>query len=228
MPDEFDDWETGTGLIEHFTGQVMNARFAPDANGRYKLILEFATDHPDAVGNTIEQHYSVGDKWASFDGGDSISFPGNPSRKINANSAYGKLIDKASELVGESIRSWGGTRRADTWVGSIWEMLVEHGSFKNPAGETINFSRNYPVKFLGMAKSAAGNPIGKFADLGGVVSDNPNPQGTVRDQAINLARSCTTHEEWINACFSLQGFVDDDILVKEVADPDALWATLKG
>lgn len=210
MTDEFDDWETGSGLLNDYVGTVIEAHFAPGNNNRYKLILTFMVEDNDDV-STVEEHYGCGDGWSSFDGGDTIKH-NQPTRQINRNSTYGIFINSAVDLVGPTIKNWGGTRVAKTWIGSRWHMKEKTFG----TGEYASTKR-YPVEWLGIARSdGEGAVAGTLAGT------------SLRDQAITLLHSSNTHDEWVNACFGLTGFVDDEKLVREVADPDGLWKELKG
>ena len=103
--DEFDSWETGSGLMSNYEGTVTEAWFSTDADyqqGKQLLLfLKMDTiDSEGAEGETTER-YSLGADWASYDGGESAEHPSGTARKINKQSQYGRLIDAPAPCIDE-------------------------------------------------------------------------------------------------------------------------------
>lgn len=161
--DEFDPWSTETGLVTDYEGTVVDAWFGTDAKvgGRTTLIAFWKVNTNDPDNPEVEERWSMGPDWASYDGGSSAEHPKGDRKRFNKNSQYGHLIDKAIECgAGEALAATGLTpRSADVWKGTKWYMEAESKdyNFKNDKGEEVKgtSSRNYPSKFLGVGDVTA-------------------------------------------------------------------------
>lgn len=214
---EFDPWATDSGLYSNYDGTVVDAWFAyNERSGNYDLNLKFLTEdeeHPE-----VEEKYGCGADWKSVDNGDTVEKNGVSRGKFNMNSGYGKLIDRVRDLVKDELREWGSPTQAFIWVGTKWHMVPIDSSFTNrQTNEQVKMFKNYPSHYYGRGETTPGGSPGTLAPIA--------PE--LIEKLAMAAKNAPSYAEWVNEVFTLPEVVSDDRVVREIADENGLWATLK-
>lgn len=120
-----DSFKTGTGLADELTLEVQEAIFTYDAkigDGQVPLLkLAGIMDGEKAFSET----WSCGKDWVIEDGGARIVHKsGDPGKRINKNSGYGRFLDGFVEI--EGALQLMEERDGDALVAATWEGLTLH------------------------------------------------------------------------------------------------------
>lgn len=217
-------WQTGTGFLEEFTGDVTEAWFATDAQYRngevVRLHLKVAT--PDSDEGFVEQRYGCGPGWASFDGGKTVKHE-SANAKFNKNTAYGKLINAVLELVGvEAMEGRGNATEAKSWVGLGFRFGPVTDSFKDKDGNVQEYAVILPLEIAeeGGSGKAEAAPAAKASSNGAV------PKALMA-KVKSLAKKADTHEEFVDAALEVDGVADNDELLAQVVDEAGIYAEVR-
>jgi len=248
-----EDWETESSNFTNYRGTVVTSVFEINENsGDPELVWELMTDDPKfptwterfRVGKTVK-----GGGWSIEDEGGRIQAL-DGSTKVRDNSNLGKLIKKARtaakiDATGKdsSGKQWGSTREAQTWVGSIWTMKEESGSFTNrETKEKVEWSRNFPGEFHGWdpgvaeierqvaqsatpaapASTAASGDLSSYEEvLGGLEADD-------LAKLMTLAKSTSPHNKFLDSALDQLPFVIGNArLMKELSKESGLYSALR-
>lgn len=238
-------WGTESGFPSNYMGTVTEAWFG--VNNKYNanatlLFLKLETD--DDMMPEIEEQFSVGDGWKTWDGGETIEHPDqvrNERKKINSNSQYGKFQDKvrtlgALEAIAENAIQKGikkGPFNSQSWVGTQWHFAEVVNTYTDRETKEVKTSRkNYPDEWLGFAQEGAA-PVRSARNGSGaataaatastVTSTVPGPD---RSTLAEMARTMP-HEAWVDAVMELPGALQDSSLISQLPDPNGLYNALK-
>lgn len=223
-----DLWGTDSGLFSDYEGTVVDAWFSIDTNINNSptfLFLKMQTDnetHPEWT-----ERYNCGPDWHSVDGGETVTHP--TKQKFNRNSQAGKLVDKAVELVGADIRSWGSPLTAKTWLGSRWHMeAVASSGKRRDTGEEWSTVRNYPSHFLGKGEAEGEKGVGA-ASVPTTSTDDNNltVDPPIMAMMRKLAGEGLTHKEWMDKVLEVDGVLDNDQLIRTLPNP-SFYESMKG
>lgn len=225
-----DLWGTDSGLFTDYEGTVIDAWFNVDTNIQNSptfLFLKMGTDNESHAEWT--ERYNCGPDWQSVDGGETVVHP--TKMKFNRQSQAGILVDKAVELVGDDIRSWGSPLTAKTWLGSRWYMeAVTRQGTRRDTQEKWTSTRNYPARFLGKGEAAGEESVGT---VGRGVPEVGEHEGAVNVDAPilqmmkKLANDGLTHEQWMDKVLELPGALDNDELIRSLPKP-GFYESMKG
>lgn len=229
-----EDFDTESGLLTDYEGEVVDAWFAVDDKfGNTQLYLKQATD--SATVPEITERFSVGGAWKSFDGGKTVENSENPDKtKIHESSRYGLLIRRCSDTVDKGgldmldffIDRGHTPREAAMWQGLrfSWAQVEKDYTMKNDDGTTrAGISKyNLPVAFLGAEGSGA------------VAASAPAASSGVLDglddalvASLKAARAESgSHGEFVDKAVGLTGVLGNDTLIKAIADETQLWKEL--
>lgn len=232
VDEEFDSWQTGSGLLTDYEGTVVKAEFATDIDYQQGIptLLFLTLEYADKdSGETFEnkERYSVGADWKSYDGGETVEHPKGPTQRINKNGQYGRLIDAAIEAGGaDLLRKRGKATNAGVWVGTRWHF-AEVSTDYNIDGNKITSTKNFPDKYLGVIEDGgsgkAESPPVKAETNGAGTLDDVDPALVL--QMTGLARE-HDYSSWVDQCMGLTGVAESDTLVVALAD-DKLYTQLK-
>lgn len=239
VDEEFDSWQTGSGLLTDYEGTVIKAEFAIDVNYQqgipYLLFLTLEYVDKDS-GETFEnvERYSVGSDWKSYDGGETVEHPKGATQRINKNGQYGRLIDAAIEAGGaDLLRKRGKATNAGVWVGTQWHF-AEVSTDYNIDGNKITSNKNFPDKYLGVVEDGGSGKAEELTteSIQGV-GPSSNGSGVLDDvdpalvlQMTGLARE-HDYSSWVDQVMGLTGVAESDTLIVALAD-DKLYTQLKG
>lgn len=233
-----EDFDTESGLLTDYEGEVVDSWFAVDDKfGNTQLFLKQSTD--SATVPEITERFSVGGSWKSFDGGKTVENQENPDKtKIHESSRYGLLIRRCSDTVDKGgldmldtfIERGHSPREAAMWLGLrfSWAQFEKPYTMKQEDGtKTEGISKfNLPVAFLG----AEGNPTSG----GSTSSDQASAPSTALDglsdelvaQLKETRQAASSHGEFVDKAIGLTGVLGNDTLVKAIADENILWKEL--
>lgn len=219
-------FDTEDGLLGAYTGTIEDSWFATDLkymNGDVPLLHWNVVDikAPDAeeVPDEIVEKYSVGSNWEIVDRSHVEHTSGNPKRKFNKQSKYGRIIDvvvKGREGAFKGLLDIIGERGGDPRDATVWAGLrfdFERVTV-NYGGDIGERSFILPAKFVGKdgeGKTAAGTEaVDKDVVLAGLTA---------------AASAAGSYEEFVGKAFQVDGLTEFDDLVEQVSSPDGFYAT---
>lgn len=239
-------WETSSGLVDMYVGDVGDAYFAFDDNynngDTLVFKIEFKTDDPD-VGDegTVTEMYPCGAGWDTTDKGKSAHHESGKPKKFNKNSGMGLLIDHAiaCEGLADELMKKGQPNVAETWHG-LKGLRIERVEFEGEIdGEKRTWARMLPTEYLGASESKpATKAAGKKAaskkaaskpepeaddadDTGDDAAEAPKVVGKLKVTLIKLAKECDTHDDFVERAFTEVDEVDGDENVQAVVMDDS-------
>jgi len=251
MSHEFDPWATSTGLLESYTGKIVDAIFAfdPSYNNGQALLLKLDINTGDAEigeGGIVSEQYSVGKGWDTQDGGKSTFHESNQARNFNVNSGVGLLLESIRDAGGMPALQAKGTlpTEASTWVGGTYSFERKEFSFKTSEGKDQEYARKLVTSVLpeGAAQDApapapapASAPAGASPSTSAPAATPAHEPGSGHDVPVGvkcklktLAVNSPTHEAFVEAAFTGDyGVIDNPALEAAVAD-EAWYKGLRG
>ena len=226
-------WETEEGgKLAEFKLHVDRAFFGTDQrynNGQSTLLTwEGTTDIKDENGNPDEKlgtfniNLPLGKGWETADGLTVTHDSGKPDKGFNKSSIYGRVIDRAIKEFGLGDLL---AKRGDPTEAKVWEDLTF-----DIKRETIDFgsglesrSRFMPTAFLGEGIGALGSVSGNGTAAVTAAATVANP-AVIKAKLKALAKSSTTHAEFVDKAMELDGVATNDELVGAVVDEAGLYA----
>lgn len=208
MSDEFD---TDKGIRDDYDGVVYEAYFQAGDRGTNLVLMVVADDD----GEQVEARYSVGQDWASFDGGETVEHPSKS--KVRADSQLATLVERAMQAGAEDIireRSIAngrkGQRTAALWPGLKfhWNVEAKPYDFKDrETGEDVKgvSYKSYPSKFLGV-EELVDSPV----DNNGASSQQTEMPPDIMARLKVLAQS-KPFAEWVDEALTID-WVRDNLL----------------
>lgn len=215
----FGETEESSGLVQFYTGTVTNPHFATDAryNEGVGLLMHWEMeDVVDEDGNALPdttEMFSVGSGWESDDGQSTYHASGKVDKKINANSLYGRILNR---LVGEEfsglipiLEARGTEFDAGVWDGLRFEFDRE----TIPYGKNIGDKQHImPVKWVKEEKVAEPKTVKPR-----VATDSA---GGLVGRLRTLAEQYDSHGEFLDAALEVEGVAEDDDLVDRISKPE--------
>jgi hypothetical protein len=170
MPQEYDEFEGGSGLVDDFDGLVTDDYFSTDSgynNGQTLCLhLELATD--DTSNPEVRNIYPTGPDWASYDDGATAEHPKGERQRFNGNSKISKLYaaviacgpEAEAEIRRRSREQYNGQghRHAGLLRGMKfhWNVKTEHVEFTDKLGKEVKRDTFIvlPTSYLGVEPPA--------------------------------------------------------------------------
>lgn len=227
-------WQTETGLPDDFEFGIKDAAFlrSAEVKGGEQVFLALTGD-TDTMGE-YELRLPCGPGWDTVDGGKTIRHEsGNAKKGLNNNTDYGKFIDACvKELdLGGVLGPRGEATEAKVWVGLKFHMKQREFSFpdKQNPGQEIQYYRLLPQAYLGEVGASGGGSAS--APAASTPATNGASNGIEAKKLLAKvkaeAKKHDTHEAFVDAAMSIDGVADDDDLLNQVIDPDAIYATAR-
>lgn len=224
-----ESYDTTSGLLDEFDGEVQRAWFATDA--RYNdgksimLHLEIKTTDPDVP--EVTEKFPVGTGWDSTDGGATIVHEKGKTQ-FNSSSIYGKILDLVKKDGGilhdvlPVLKSRGPSTNAAIWVGLTFHFKKTEFNYGAEIGAK---SRVIPVKFLGegaqpsLPTTAATAPAATevAAPAASAVEADPVVLAKLR----SAAKDSPTHQAFLDAAIAVDGVLTNDALMAALVDETA-------
>lgn len=232
---EFDPWETESGLPNDVDAYMANCHFGTRdrymeqvvAGGGESSGLMFLVDLVDEGGELLgQQGWTVGSGWDTEDDGASIF---HPTRKnVVTSSRYGQLQNRAVKELGVNMRDYGTPLVAATWngLGFHW-MLESHSTLKQLEGGEFEQKQGLmPTEFIGVSEAIRGGEIkpAEAPEAGG--AEIPEELET---QLTKLAQE-NDFRAFVMAAMKLEGVAKNDDLMASVMDegPEGFFQTHQG
>lgn len=228
-----ESYETTSGLVDDFDLEIVDAWFATDSrynNGQTSMLF-WKVNPLSNVDDSVPPEFwdggirfACGKDWESSDGGKTVAHPGG-TKKFNAQSAYGMLINRAVELgAGDVLKAKGPTQDASIWPGLRFHMKREEYSF-NIKGEEVKRDRLLPTSFDGVgdgtatASTPAAAATPKASALEGM-------DEAVVEKLRGLKADTADHSAFVDAVMDLPDLSGDTKVVMAIATPDGVYAEL--
>jgi len=252
MAENFNPWETESGLPDDFNLTVTDAWFAKDArykDGEVLLLHWHGTVEKDGEEEELETPiiFPCGSGWDSYDGGKTAEHEKGRKRFISS-SIYGRLIDRCVKDLGmmDLMIKRGDPKTAKVWKGLKFHLKrekIEFGSKLEP------IERLMPDKFLGEAgKSAPAKEAAKpkqetkeeaAVESGEEAAARSREEATAGsdDKKRKLllaklkaeAKKAASFEEFYEKAVEIEGVTDDEEILAQVIDEEAgIYAQTKG
>jgi hypothetical protein len=216
-----------SGLMTDYDFYITDAKFIRDAaynNGQTTQLELTGKAFKDGVlvEEDFTEKYNVPKDWTSRDEGLTVQHSGSASN-FNKNSQVAKFYMHVAEIAPKLIEEWGNNGASPQEVmhllGNGFHMMEVSEKFvvDGVARET---TRNYPSSYLG--KDASTPTTGPAATNNGTGSEADFIE---RLKPLALSHS---HEDFMNAAIAIPGITGYSGLVKRIADPDDLYAELRG
>lgn len=247
---EFDPWELGTGLPDKITVRIVDPHFGTDAqinDGQTTLFIPAGTiiaGTEDGSAVDFAQFYSCGDGWeASGKGGARLVREDGRARKINNSSNYGKWLkslQEAAEKQGltDELRKRGNPFEASTFEGlEVFMERITQPTFIGRDGQPVSRDLLLVTEITGgMKKDASSGTVEPDAEKATVKGADSNGDGgaeldpKIKAKLRALARDCTTHAEFMEQGFEIDGVLNNTVAEDAVAadGPGSIWAEVKG
>lgn len=241
MADEFNSWETSSGLIDEYSGEVIDAHFGYKEeyrNGEALLLfLEIQTGDPElGEGGIITEQYPVGNGWETGDKGKTATHESGRAKKFNGNSGVGLLIDSIRDAGGiAALSKKGESNEAASYIGLTATFTRKEFSMKNPdGGDDVKWARMLvsEVQESGKAKAAsrsaakAEEPVQEEAASDAKATDHKVP-AALKIKLKKLAAECDDHDTFVERAYEIDG-VDGNSAVEDAVGDEGFYATLKG
>jgi hypothetical protein len=176
------------GFTEDFTGEIADLVFQPGQFGT-QAIVTVALDEPitkndGTLLNDKTLYISVGAGWNTTDGTTLVHDSGDDSKKMRADSKWGKFTERIVELgaADQIVKAGGGVYNTAGWKGLRFHFMTEG------AGNPYKFSdkvtgevkegktkgQAMPVEFLGTKDAPQAGSVGASTSPGFSLTDLPD------------------------------------------------------
>lgn len=239
MADEFNSWETSSGLIDEYTGEVVDAHFGYKEeyrNGEALLLfLEIQTGDPElGEAGVITEQYPVGNGWETGDKGKTTTHESGRAKKFNGNSGIGLLIDSIRDAGGiAALSKKGESNEAASYIGLNATFTRKEFSMKNPdGGDDVKWAR----MLVSEVHQGNGKTVAKKAESAQDTSsdDSETPSATehkipaaLKIKLKKLAGEAADHDAFVEAAYEIDG-VDGNQAVEDAVGDEAFYTSLKG
>lgn len=251
---DFDPWKTSTGLVDEYTGTIVDAQFGfkPEyQNGtRLLLMLDINTGDPSiGEGGIASEQYPVGDGWDTHDGGKTAVHSSGQDKNFNNASGIGLLLNSIIDAGGLGVLQATGVTpdHAACWIGGRYNFERKQFESKMNDGKEVKWNRMLVVSLApegGAATPApapAAAPVAAPAASAPAAAAAPAPAPVAgaggADHAIpvttkaklkTIALASDTHDAFVEKAFTdLPESMDGGPIEAAVGDP-AFYAALKG
>lgn len=234
MADEFNSWETSTGLLDEYTGEVIDAHFGYKEeyqNGEALLLfLEIQTGDPEiGEGGILTEQWPVGKGWETGDKGKTATHESGKPKKFNGNSGIGVLIDSIRDAGGIAVLAKKGeANEAASYVGL--NATFTRKEYKNTInGDEVKWARMLVSEIhQGKAdKKAEAKVEEPAADAEKSGTDHKVP-AALKIKLKKLAGECDDHDTFVERAFGEIDGVDGVQAVEDAVGDENFYASLKG
>jgi len=246
----FDPWATTSGMLDGYTGQIVDAQFGfkPDyQNGQALLLMiDVNTGDPEiGEGGIVSEQYPVGKGWDTNDGGQTAVHESGKEKNFNNASGIGLLLNSIIDAGGLPILQGTGLlpHQAKCWIGGSYTFERKEFSGKMQDGKERTWNRMLVTDLAGTApatapQAPAAAPVAAPAPAApSTPASAPAAAGTPGEHAVpvvvkaklkTIALAADTHDAFIEAAFAQVAEAMTDPAI-EAAIGDAAWfAALKG
>ena len=246
----FDPWATSSGMLDGYTGQIVDAQFGfkPDyQNGQALLLMiDVNTGDPEiGEGGIVSEQYPVGKGWDTNDGGQTAVHESGKEKNFNNASGIGLLLNSIIDAGGLPTLQGTGLlpHQAKCWIGGSYVFERKEFTGKFADGKEGKWNRMLVTDLAGAApapSAPAGTPAPAQAAAtpaqapAAAPAAAPAPAGehavpvVVKAKLKTIALASDTHDAFIEAAFAGVPEAMTDPAV-EAAIGDAGWyAALRG
>ena len=251
----FDPWATTTGLLESYTGKIVDAQFGfkPDyQNGQALLLMvDINTGDPEiGEGGIVSEQYPVGKGWDSTDGGKTAVHESGQDKNFNNASGIGLLLNSIIDAGGLGVLQATGCtpNQAACWVGGtyVFERKEFSGTMQDKtqrtwhrmlvtdvvAGGAVTAApapaASMPAPTPVPAPAAAAPAATQAAPAAPAATDGPELPPVLKAKLKALAVAADTHDAFIEAAFGQVPEVMSDPALEAAVANAAWYEGLKG
>jgi len=247
----FDPWATTSGMLDGYTGQIVDAQFIfkPDYQNGTALLLtiDVNTGDPEiGEGGIVSEQYPVGKGWDTNDGGQTAVHESGKEKNFNNASGIGLLLNSIIDAGGQPILQGTGCLpyQAKCWIGGSYNFERKEFSGKMQDGQERKWNRMLVTDLAGAAPAAstpqpAAQPAATPAQAAAPApaaapASTPAPAGThevpvvVKAKLKTIALASDTHDAFIEAAFAGVPEAMTDPAVEAAIGDGAWFAALKG
>jgi len=249
----FDPWATTSGMLDGYTGTIVDAQFGfkPDyQNGtRLLLMIDVNTGDPEiGEGGIVSEQYPVGEKWDTNDGGQTAVHESGQEKNFNNSSGVGLLLNSIIDAGGLPTLQGTGLlpHQAKCWVGgtyvferkefsgkfdgkeSKWNRMLVTDLSTQPAATPAQAAAPAPAAAPVATPAATPTPAAAAPAQAPAAAGEHAVPVVVKAKLKSIALASDTHDAFIEAAFAQVAEAMTDPAV-EAAIGDAAWfAALKG
>lgn len=249
----FDPWATTTGLLESYTGKIVDAQFGfkPDyQNGQALLLMvDINTGDPEiGEGGIVSEQYPVGKGWDTVDGGQTAVHESGQEKNFNNASGIGLLLNSIIDAGGLGVLQATGCtpNQAACWIGGtyVFERKEFSGTMQDKTQRTWHRMLVTDVVADGAVAAApapapaaaaattpapaTAAPAATGAAPAAAGADGPELAPVLKAKLKAIAAAAETHDAFIEAAFAQVPEVMTDSALEAAVGNAAWWASLKG
>jgi len=248
----FDPWATTTGLLDSYTGKIVDAQFGfkPDyQNGQALLLMvDINTGDPEiGEGGIVSEQYPVGKGWDTVDGGQTAVHESGQEKNFNNASGIGLLLNSIIDAGGLGVLQATGCtpNQAACWIGGtyVFERKEFSGTMQDKTQRTWHRMLVTDVVADGAVAAApapaapaaattpapaAAAPAATTAAPAVAGADGPELAPVLKAKLKAIAVAAETHDAFIEAAFAQVPEVMTDSALEAAVGNAAWWASLKG
>jgi len=248
----FDPWATTTGLLDSYTGKIVDAQFGfkPDyQNGQALLLMiDVNTGDPEiGEGGIVSEQYPVGKGWDTVDGGQTAVHESGQEKNFNNASGIGLLLNSIIDAGGLGVLQATGCtpNQAACWIGGtyVFERKEFSGTMQDKTQRTWHRMLVTDVVADGAVAAApapaapaaattpapaTAAPAATTAAPAAAGADGPELAPVLKAKLKAIAVAAETHDAFIEAAFAQVPEVMTDSALEAAVGNAAWWASLKG
>jgi hypothetical protein len=204
-------------------------------------LINIESDEYDGDEYTVR--VGLGNGWEAIDGGKAVVRSDGSTKQFNGSTAIGKIINRclghnggkegrefqeaftgaldalqanAGKIEGKTLPA---QQYASIWVGLRFEFAQEEYSSRI-GGEETTWSWTMPAKFVGVdERVSGGSGGGSAASAAAAPAENGNGgESGLVDSLKALAKTCSSHSEFVQKALAVDGVTADQALLAQVAD----------
>jgi len=248
----FDPWATSSGMLDGYTGKIVDAAFIfkPDYQNGTALLLaiDVNTGDPEiGEGGIVSEQYPVGKGWDTNDGGQTAVHESGKEKNFNNASGIGLLLNSIIDAGGLPVLQGTGLlpHQAKCWIGGEYVFERKEFSGKFADGKEGKWNRmlvtdlatgqtatpSTPAAAPAPAAQPAATPAQAAAPAPAAA---PAATGThevpvvVKAKLKTIALASDTHDAFIEAAFAGVPEAMTDPAVEAAIGDGAWFAALKG
>lgn len=238
MADDFNSWETSSGLLDEITGEIVDATFgykeSYQSGEALLLIADVQTGDPElGEGGILTLDWPVGKGWETGDKGKTATHESGKPKKFNGQSGIGVLIDSIRDAGGlAAMAKKGEAFEAASYVGL--NATFTRKEYKNTInGEERSWNRMLVSEIHdGKAKAQAPKPdpepVAEATDTPAEAASTPKVPAALKIKLKKLAIECDDHDTFVERAFAEIDGVDGVQNVEDAVSDEDFYRGLKG